>query len=533
MSGYTFRGAYPETAPRKTEYTFYIAAKDKNGNYSQSNKVTVQHPGIQKLQQPDVKVFFEAFVIELPDVLTKFSKQEVYPFNNNTEVKDLLGYVVRLKRLDDGEGDDFEDEIEKTFLPKSKGVTVEVPSKSQWEITVGAFDSVYHPDHNPELFESTFSDPLVLSARQINDIVDFADKIRPVLVVEGFPPLPDEDHPVGSIIFHWEEQKLYKSDGNNWISVVNAGDLDGQITRTQISDDSISTPKLQSNAITSDKIATNAITAGKISAGAIGADEIAANAIIGEKIASNEIFAHHIQVDDLASINATFSGSINAPDMHIFESNTGGVIEMFHGQGEAQIVHLGNRRDYEGTNDTGTLVLMNEQGEARVGLSVSDSENDYGFLTLGRADIENEDEPLSSQQGLFLRGGHGNDGSLIRLRDADLNESISIDSNSIGNIIDIQDYNNPSNRAIRLYSNDTQQGMLIYLNGSLSGSLRAEKSNNLSVLSVDTIFAESKNFCIKHPTPGMEEYYLIHSTVESPTEGENMYRYSVDVGEEL
>lgn len=95
------------------------------------------------------------------------------------------------------------------------------------------------------------------------------------------------------------------------IGAIDAANLTGQITQTQISDRAISTVKLAAGAVdtaslaagavVADKIAANAVTAGKIAAGAVVADTIGAGAITAGKIATNAIQAHHISAGAISA----------------------------------------------------------------------------------------------------------------------------------------------------------------------------------------------------------------------------------------
>jgi hypothetical protein len=99
----------------------------------------------------------------------------------------------------------------------------------------------------------------------INDLAQFAAEIRPVAIVSSLPPLPDSRYPVGSHVYLTVDSSLYENRGNVWRRVVDASNLTGQVTASQIA----------ANAVTADKIAANAVTAGKIAAGAVGATQIA------------------------------------------------------------------------------------------------------------------------------------------------------------------------------------------------------------------------------------------------------------------
>lgn len=77
----------------------------------------------------------------------------------------------------------------------------------------------------------------------------------------------------------------------------------GQITETEIADDSISTPKLQANAVTTAKIAANQIVAGLIAAGAVTADKLAATLVLASQIIAGTVGGTRVQLD-VDGINA-------------------------------------------------------------------------------------------------------------------------------------------------------------------------------------------------------------------------------------
>ena len=159
----------------------------------------------------------------------------------------------------------------------------------------------------------------------------FPNNLRPIEVVSS---LPTTDNFQGRQVFLTTDDKLYRYDGTSFIATVLASDLDGQITSTQIGDNSISTSKIQADAITSSNIATGAVTADSIAAGSIGAAAIAADAITANAIAANAVTAGAIQAGavstDALAANAITSdkilaGAIQTSDLAA-NSITGGLI---------------------------------------------------------------------------------------------------------------------------------------------------------------------------------------------------------------
>lgn len=196
MGGYNFEGKRGRKAPRKKEYEFYIAAKDNSGNYSDHQKVTVQHPGIQQLEQPTVSTYFQAFEIIFPEVLTKSSTQTVYPENDKVEDKEILGYILKMERLDK------DDSMEKRYPiddVKNNSVVIEIPENSEWEIQVGAYDSVYHPDYNEDLFNSTLSETLTVKEPGLPE-----DLITPSSLTESLQEEIDHSYVLEDILENTE-----------------------------------------------------------------------------------------------------------------------------------------------------------------------------------------------------------------------------------------------------------------------------------------------------------------------------------------
>lgn len=135
----------------------------------------------------------------------------------------------------------------------------------------------------------------------------FAEGIEPVKIVTSLPITKQTE----VVVF---EGKIYRWNVDKYTAEVATVDLTGQITNTQISDDSISTPKLRAGSISTDKLAANAVTAGKIAAdsivaghlqaGIISTDKLAANAVTADKIAANAIVAGSAAIANGAIRNA-------------------------------------------------------------------------------------------------------------------------------------------------------------------------------------------------------------------------------------
>ncbi len=146
-------------------------------------------------------------------------------------------------------------------------------------------------------------------------VTDFASAIRPVELMTQVQRLAASPT-LGRQVFDTTLLRLFRGTGTGWDSTVPAVDITGQITETQITPGSISTPllaagavttaKITAGAITANEIAANTITAGQIAAGAINTTQLAAGAITAEKIGADQITATHISAgavttDELAA----------------------------------------------------------------------------------------------------------------------------------------------------------------------------------------------------------------------------------------
>ncbi len=159
----------------------------------------------------------------------------------------------------------------------------------------------------------------------------FPSNLRPVEIVST---LPTSGNFQGRQVFLTSDNKLYRYNGTSFIASVATSDLQGQVSSTQISDNSISTAKIQADAITANEIATGAVTADAITAGSISAAAIAADAITSDKIAADAVTAGAIQAgaigataiaSDAITSDKILAGAIQTSDLAA-NSITGGLI---------------------------------------------------------------------------------------------------------------------------------------------------------------------------------------------------------------
>ncbi|WP_375175519.1 hypothetical protein [Pseudooceanicola sp.] len=174
--------------------------------------------------------------------------------------------------------------------------------------------------------------------RPITSTADFADGLVPVEIVAT---LPTTGNYQGRMVFLTTDDKLYRHDGSDWIATVEAGDitgeltdsqiadldaakLTGQITGVQISDNAVTaakidagavtTAKIAANAVTANEVAANAITAAKIDAGAVTTAKLAAGAVTANELATNSIVAGKIATGAITSGMGVFSGPLQSDD---------------------------------------------------------------------------------------------------------------------------------------------------------------------------------------------------------------------------
>lgn len=158
--------------PRSDNYNLFLAALDRYGNYSEPLEFTINHPGIQQLElsSQDVTGLIGSIKINLPKVYTQRS-QEVYPEKVANEEKEILGYRIHLQEVDYNTEEPIgEEEIidyDAQEINEKGIIYYQTETGKKFEIKVGAYDSVYHPDFNPDLYEQTVSQTIINSTMKI------------------------------------------------------------------------------------------------------------------------------------------------------------------------------------------------------------------------------------------------------------------------------------------------------------------------------------------------------------------------------
>lgn len=178
MPSYKFKGLDNE-GPRELEYTLYLASMDGDQNYSPYHEVTVTHPGIKKLEfsASDITPTLSGFLIHLPNVYTKDSTEVVYPAEPVESSKEILAYRIHVTNQDTETS--FTVDVPSHNL-SNETYFLGVEANTNYEIKVGAYDSVYHPEFGAnseesgynKIYEETISDPVILKTRSVNDAIE-------------------------------------------------------------------------------------------------------------------------------------------------------------------------------------------------------------------------------------------------------------------------------------------------------------------------------------------------------------------------
>lgn len=146
----------------------------------------------------------------------------------------------------------------------------------------------------------------------------------------GFPPgftaiqlvseLPATDNFEGRTVYLSTDFKLYVYRNGGWSAGIDAEDILGQITATQISDGAITTPKLAALSVVAGKLAANSVMADNIGAGQVIAAKIAAGNILAAHLAANSVAANNIQA------GAVTAAKISVSELSAISANLGSIM---------------------------------------------------------------------------------------------------------------------------------------------------------------------------------------------------------------
>lgn len=239
---------------------------------------------------------------------------------------------------------------------------------SSWIGPVGATTS--------QLIASDIQDGIINTAK-------FAYGIAPVRLISSL----SEGGTENDIAFNMANDKLYKFTGGVWVAIVRAIDFEGQLTNaqladiaaakitgqitvTQIADDSISTPKLSAGAVSTAKLAAGAVVADKIAAGSITSAKIEAGSIEAESLATNSITSDKITANSVV-FGKVAAGAIKSEQIAV---------------GEIRAMHIASETLITQTAQIGDLTVdrLHIKGGA---ISASVGATQYNSVTLYQASM--------------------------------------------------------------------------------------------------------------------------------------------------
>lgn len=186
-----------------------------------------------------------------------------------------------------------------------------------WKNPYETWHQVEFGDYRPDLvkmlraLQAAAGEKPYLLETEVGEITidNFAASIEPIQIVNSLPALPDTNYSQNAVVLLTTDRKLYRRSMDTWTAYVPAVDLSGQITETQITDNSITTPKINALAITSQKLAAEAVTIGKIAADAIIAGTIGAGAIRAQDVAFESGCIQTADIGDLQVTNAKIANA--------------------------------------------------------------------------------------------------------------------------------------------------------------------------------------------------------------------------------
>jgi ribosomal protein S17 len=229
--------------PTRRQYTFYVKALDRSGNYSNvADEITLVNsaPSAPNFTADDITEFFSAIKIHIP------------------EVSSANGYKVYITPSD-GAGNATGETIINQFSA-AQDYYYPVNSGDSVLIKIGTYDSL-----TQLLDDENISAEIEATAANLNDIAQFAADLRPPKIVSALPVLPDPNYPADSSVVY--DGKLYINENGSWASKVQEAET-----------------------------AVNALIAGTVEAGAIGTEELASAEAIIQKLGANQLIAYETQI---------------------------------------------------------------------------------------------------------------------------------------------------------------------------------------------------------------------------------------------
>lgn len=158
----------------------------------------------------------------------------------------------------------------------------------------------------------------------------FTQAIRPVVIVDILPALPNTDYPLNSFVAYSVDGKLYKNIAGAWTKAVDGADIAADsITAAQIAAGAINVSELAAGAVTADKIAAGAVTASKIDI----RDEFGAVALNGSGFAGTWLGF----LNSGLIYNSSFSVGLTGTNFAVSQVGTGSTIADYEASKSSQL----------------------------------------------------------------------------------------------------------------------------------------------------------------------------------------------------
>ena len=589
--------------PRREGYEIHVAARNANGDYSTPISVSIEHPGITKLDlsPQDVKGLISSVQIKLPTAYSKTS-QTVYPLDTTSEAKNILGYKLYVMEIDP----DTEEELwaeEEVIDYEYKGtdlnpsVYYQAETGKKFKFRVGVYDSVYHPEYNPVLYKSTISDYQIgetfkIEQPDISDALiqpnDLTEELTTTEDIEEKITLKVGNHTTGvagGIGLRYDDGSTYSDlgegidvqvvanrfrifkedfseDGNALFAVGTVDDKDQiYMNADEIAlvsknpdlaggehDDNffvldndglrIWTPGLQlskdGSAVFDGEVNATQFSVGNWSTDVSGDNLPESNAKPNEfttweaeagngAVILNDQGLIGTDGTDVSfkidtSGDAYFSGSLDAATGTVFAGEFYGVDDRFQ-------VDEDGVRFYIDADLTETAFELTSTGDATFGGELQAAS---GTFTGSLQAATGEFDYLEAIDGTIQIGSSQHYGQ-TRIRVLD-----SSNPDTHLNLYHAQMWMyQDGNPAVILASTGENDSGSVSVYHKDSNKAQVTMSGSDGRLTANEIVADTKDFRINHPDPNKSEYNLIHRSIESPTEGENIYRYQKDIKNEI